>query len=142
MDEPVENRTPQASLGATQNPNCIDMDLSATQQTLGAGQAHQWMSTPLEHDPKEQEIDSLLAEEEEELSNLIELHYNGELHQEQEQLRTPDVIRGGNPALSQPPSLYGSDDDEFDDIFRDMDDPVAFSAMNGECDDAMDTSGS
>jgi len=100
------------------------------------------MSTPLVHDYKEHEIDSLLAEEEEELSNLIELHYNGELHQEQEQLRTLHVVHGGNPALTQPPSLYGSDDDEFDDIFRDMDEPVVFSAVNGECEDAMDTSGS
>jgi len=97
----------------------------------------------VQDDDKQTEIESLLAGEEEELSNLIELHYSDKPREQQEYFRTPDITQEGRHlTFSHPSSLYGSDDEEFDDIFRDMDGQILSSTLDPEFEDAMDTSGS
>lgn len=110
------------------------MNICATQSTARCGGLE---------DNNENDIDLLVAEEEEELNNLVALHYFAEETQQQcppSILPEPRNDRRG--FFEESTSAYGSDDDEFDDIFRGLQEPGAHQIDDVIVEDAMDTSGS
>lgn len=115
------------------------MDLGGIQP--GSGSFGDPTSTRLD-DEKENEIGLLIAEEEEELRKLVESHSVNQDAQLSWRWHAPSTLQvAGHSPYRESLSAYGSDDDEFDDIFRDMEEVQGIPESAYSPEDAMDTSG-